>query len=58
VFVPAGCKKSLTHAVLADDWRNPYPLPKLPTSSDSEWNPGGPMSRQQTMRNSKQAGMR
>jgi len=40
MFRPAGCKKNLTNAVLADDWRTPYRLPKLPASSDSDWNPG------------------
>ena len=28
MFLPAGCKKNLTNAVLADDWRTPYRLPK------------------------------
>ena len=29
MFIPAGCKKSLTYAALPDDWRRVYPPPKL-----------------------------
>jgi hypothetical protein len=46
MFLPAGCKKNPTSAVLADDWRIAHPLPKLPASSDSEWNPGDSYGQQ------------